>query len=259
MGKVFLVGAGPGNPDLLTLKAARLLGSADVVLHDALVPAAILELVRSQATVIDIGKRCGAKLLTQDEINSLLVHHARTAEVVVRLKGGDPSVFGRAGEEIAALTEADVEFEIVPGISTALAASASAKISLTDRRFASSVTFMTAHRGNGQETVEWNRLATSGSTLAIYMPGRDYRALSTQLRAAGLAPETPCVVVSHVALPSEQRLFTTLMGLPRQEPLPAPSLLIVGRCSSGVEEITVHAMSVASRKVQFAEDNAVHT
>lgn len=253
MGKVFLVGAGPGNPELLTLKAARLLALADVVLHDALVPTAILAMVRSQATVIDIGKRCGAKLLTQDEINSLLVHHARCANVLIRLKGGDPSVFGRSGEEIEALTTSDVEFEIVPGISTALAAAAAAMISLTDRRFASSVTFMTAHRGDGPDAVEWNRLASSGSTLAIYMPGSDYGALSKHLRAAGLAPQTPCVIVSHVALPSEQRLFTTLMGLPRQQSLPAPSLLIVGRCASGVAEVDIDVARATNRTVRVAD------
>lgn len=257
MGKVFLVGAGPGNPDLLTLKAARQLASADVVLHDALVSPAILALVRPQATVIDIGKRCGAKLLTQEEINSLLVHHARTADVVIRLKGGDPSVFGRSGEEIAALVEAGVEFEIVPGISTALAAAASANISLTDRRFASSVTFMTAHRGSGPEAVEWNRLVTSGSTLVIYMPGSDYRALSTQLRAAGLTPETACVIVSHVSLASEQRVFTTLSGLPCLEPLPAPSLVVVGQCASGIEAIDASALSMASQELPSADAGAV--
>jgi uroporphyrin-III C-methyltransferase len=239
MGKVFLVGAGPGDPELLTVKAVRLLNAADVVLHDALVSPAILDTIRKQATVIDIGKRCGRKLLTQDEINSLLVQHARSSDVVIRLKGGDPSVFGRSGEEIAALTAADVEFEIVPGITTALAAAASAKISLTDRRFASSLTLMTAHRGSGEHAVEWNRLVNSGSTIAIYMPGSDYRELSIQLRSAGLAADTPCVVVSNAALPQEQKLYTSLERLPQHAALPAPVFLIVGRCASAIEKVEI--------------------
>jgi uroporphyrin-III C-methyltransferase len=241
MGKVFLVGAGPGDPELLTVKAVRLLAEADIVLHDNLVSSAILALVRKSATIVDIGKRCGRKLLTQAEINDLLVAHSRSSALVVRLKGGDPSVFGRAGEEIAALTEAGVEFEIVPGITTALAAAASAKISLTDRRFASSVTLMTAHRGSGEDAVEWERLVTSGSTVAIYMPGSNYRGLSAQLHSAGLPHDTPCVVVSNVALPKEQKLYTSLDGLSRCNALPAPAFLIVGRCASAIERVEVDA------------------
>lgn len=244
MGKVFLVGAGPGDPDLLTVKAVRILGTANIVMHDALVAPAVLAMVRKGATVIDIGKRCDRKLLTQTEINSLLVEYARSASIVVRLKGGDPSVFGRAGEEITALNEAGVEFEIVPGITTALAAAAAAKISLTDRRFASSVTLMTAHRGQDEDAVEWNRLVTSGSTIAIYMPGTDYRALSGHLRSAGLASDTPCVVVSNTALPSEQKLFTNLEGLAKCAALPAPAFVVVGRCASAIEPVQFEAMSL---------------
>jgi uroporphyrin-III C-methyltransferase len=255
MGKVFLVGAGPGDPDLLTVKAVRVLAAADVVLHDALVSPAILKLASNKATVIDIGKRCGRKLLTQAEINSLLIEHARSSKAVVRLKGGDPSVFGRAGEEISALIEADVEFEIVPGITTVLAAAAAAKISLTDRRFASSVTLMTAHRGSGTDAVEWNRLVTSGSTIAIYMPGTNYAELSIQLRSAGLPRETPCVVVSNVALPSEQKLFTNLEGLARFAALPAPSFLIVGRCTSPLAEAEIEATTLHLEKLSSISIN----
>ena len=235
MGKVYLVGAGPGDPELLTVKAARILSVADVVLHDALVSPAVLALVSPHAAVIDIGKRCGRKLLTQAEINSLLIEHARTSQTVVRLKGGDPSIFGRAGEEIDALNDAAVEFEIVPGITTALAASAAAKISLTDRRFASAVTFLTAHRGRDEDAVEWDRLVTSGSTIAIYMPGSDYREIRTQLHRAGLAMDTPCIVVSHTSQPDEQKLYTSLQQLAAVPALPAPSLLLVGRCASPLE------------------------
>jgi uroporphyrin-III C-methyltransferase len=236
MGKVFLVGAGPGDPDLLTVKAARILAAATVVLHDALVTPAILALA-PQAEHIDIGKRCGRKLLTQSEINDLLIAHSRKGGSVVRLKGGDPSIFGRAGEEIAALLEAGIEFEIVPGVSTALAAAASAKISLTDRRYASAVTFMTGHRRPGDEEVEWNRLVTSGSTLAIYMPGSNYGEIVANLRSAGLDVTTPCVVISHAGRREEQKLFTDLASLAVAQPLPAPSLLIVGQCARSLDTV----------------------
>jgi len=136
MGKVYLIGAGPGDPELLTVKAARILASADIVLHDALVTQEILKLAAPKARIIDVGKRCGQKLLTQDEINAYLIHASSVAGMVVRLKSGDPLIFGRAGEEIEALRNAGVEFEIVSGITSALAAAAAARVSLTDRRFA---------------------------------------------------------------------------------------------------------------------------
>jgi uroporphyrin-III C-methyltransferase len=246
MGKVFLVGAGPGDPELLTLKALRLLQRADVVLHDGLVTREIIELIRPEARVIDIGKRCGQKLLTQDEINSLLIDFAREMECVVRLKGGDPSVFGRAGEEIEALTAAEVAYEIVPGITSALAAAAAAGLSLTDRRFASSVVLATAHRGTGQDAVEWDRLVNSGSTLAIYMPGTDYAQLSASLTTAGLDRQTPCAVVSCIGRKGEQVLWATVASLARCAALPAPAHVIVGRCANPPEryEAAIETMRV---------------
>jgi uroporphyrin-III C-methyltransferase len=237
MGKVFLVGAGPGDPELLTVKAVRLLGQADIVLHDALVPQAILDVIRPGATVIDIGKRRGHKLLTQQEINSLLVSFASNNEMVVRLKGGDPSIFGRAGEEIEALTEAGIEFEIVPGITAACASAAAAGVSLTDRRFASSLVFTTAHRRTGAAATEWNRLVTSESTVVIYMPGQEYREVSELLRDAGIEGDTPCTVVSSAGTPAQSVLRTHLASLARTTALPAPSLLIVGRCASALTQL----------------------
>ncbi len=231
MGKVFLVGAGPGDPELLTLRAARLLGQANIVLHDALVTTEILAMISPAAKIIDIGKRCGRKLLTQAEINSLLIFYATTVEVVVRLKGGDPCILGRAGEEIEALTAAGIAFDIVPGITSALAGAAAAGISLTDRRFASSVVFTTAHRGDGADAVGWDKLVSSNSTLAIYMPGSDYRRLSEQLRNAGLTPHTPCVVISGVGIPDQQMLWTNIGRLASRDSLPSPALVIVGRCA----------------------------
>ncbi len=232
MGKVYLVGGGPGDPDLLTLKAARLLEQADVVLHDALISHAVLDLIGPKAKIIDIGKRCGHKLLTQAEINLLLICYAERNQVVVRLKGGDPGIFGRAGEEIEALMEAAIPFEIVPGITAALAGAAIAGVSLTDRRFASSVIFMTAHRAPGADGVEWDRLVSSRSTLVIYMPGNSYSELSHQLCAAGLDSTTPCAVISSVGSPGQQVLVADLGSLHRYSSLPAPALVIVGSCAN---------------------------
>src|SRR5438552_14691267 len=163
-GKVYLVGAGPGDPELLTLKAARLLAGADVVLHDALVSDGVLALISPGAEVINVGQRAGQKLLTQDEINSLLSSYAPTRQTVVRLKGGDQTIFGRAGEEIEALRKGGIEYEIVPGISAALGAAATAGISLTDRRVASQIVFTTVSRGSDGSVMEWG-CVTSSTTL----------------------------------------------------------------------------------------------
>jgi uroporphyrin-III C-methyltransferase len=256
MGKVFLVGAGPGDPELLTLKAARLLGEADAVLHDALVTQPILNLIGPKAKVIDIGKRCGHKLLTQAEINSLLISSAKTVETVVRLKGGDPSIFGRAGEEIEALMEAGVGFEIVPGITSALASAAAAGITLTDRRFASSVVFLTAHRRPGADGVEWDKLVSSRSTLVIYMPGGDHGHLSHQLSAAGLDSSTPCAMVSSAGRPAQQVLWADLVSLARHSSLPAPSLLIVGQCASPLPRFE-YLNGCDSRRAEHTHEVAV--
>jgi uroporphyrin-III C-methyltransferase len=249
MGKVYLVGAGPGDPELLTVKAVRILAAADVVLFDGLVSQQILELVNDAAIRVDIGKRCGHKLLSQDEINALLVNYSRSFKNVVRLKGGDPSIFGRSGEEIEALTNAGIDFEIVPGITTALAAAAAAGISLTDRRLASSVTLLTAHRGTGLGAVEWNRLVTSGSTIAIYMPGHNYPELSSNLRAAGLPSDTPCVVVSRATLSDERIVPSTVAQLALLEPLESPTHIIVGRCANPAQVVVSELQDQRSAKL----------
>lgn len=232
-GKVYLVGAGPGDPDLLTLKAARILGTADVVLHDALVSREVLVLVAKDAERIDVGKRCGRKLLTQEEINALLISYTRAHEVVVRLKGGDPLIFGRAGEEIEALRRAGVDFEIVPGITAAMGAAAAARISLTDRRVASQVLFTTAHRvGDGIEA-DWSRV-TRTTTLVVYMPGADHTHVAQLLRDSGWPAEMPCAIVSAATSNHQKILRTNLAALPNEPALPAPALLIVGRVASQV-------------------------
>lgn len=234
MNRVYLVGAGPGDPELLTVKALFLLRRADVVLHDALISPEILALISTSAKVIDVGKRCGQNLLTQEEINALLVHHAHNARTVVRLKGGDPTIFGRVGEETGALREAGIAYEIVPGITSALAGAAAAGISLTDRRFASSVVFATAHRDSGSEAIEWDRLVSSRSTLVIYMPGRSQETLAQHLMAAGLDRHTPCAVVSCAGRVEQSVSLTSIGKLRQTIAPPAPSLVIVGRCAGEI-------------------------
>lgn len=231
MGKVYLIGAGPGDPELLTLKATRLLATADVVLHDALVSPGVLAMVSRKAELIDVGKRAGRKLLTQDEINSLLVSYAKTRASVVRLKGGDPSIFGRAGEEIEALREAGIDYEIVPGITAALGAAAVAGISLTDRRIASQVILATFSRGGEASAMDWSGL-TSTTTLVLYMPGANYAEVAERLCEAGLPGDLPCVIVSGACGPQQQIRWSNVERLAREEKLPAPALLIVGRVAS---------------------------
>lgn len=231
MGKVYLVGAGPGDPELLTLKAARLLAQADIVLHDSLVSREVLERISPGVKVIDVGKRCGKKLLTQDEINALLVSHAVSHEVVVRLKGGDPSIFGRAGEELEALRNANVEFEVVPGVTAALGAAAAAGISLTDRRVASQVLLTTFSRGLDANAMDWGCL-TPATTLVLYMPGPDYTEVARRLAEAGLPGDLPCVIVSGASGSQQQVRWSSIDALATEEKLPAPALMIVGRVAS---------------------------
>jgi uroporphyrin-III C-methyltransferase len=227
---VHLVGAGPGDPELLTRKALRLLESADVVLHDALVSPEILQLIPAHTEIIDVGKRAGTKFLTQQDINALLVAAAQNSKnkIVVRLKGGDPSLFGRATEEIDSLRAANIPFEIVPGISAAFAAAAAAKISFTDRRIASHVLFTTFSRSPEAQLLPLIGL-TPDTTVAIYMPGSDYAHVSRYLIDSGFTPETPCVVVSRASHKDQTEHRTTVAALAEQKSLPAPSLLLAGR------------------------------
>jgi uroporphyrin-III C-methyltransferase len=223
---------------LLTLKAARLLARADVVLHDALVSDAVLAMISPAAEIINVGKHAGQKLLTQDEINALLVSFGRKRPTVVRLKGGDPSIFGRAGEEIEALRRAGIEYEIVPGISAALGAAAAAGITLTDRRVASQILLTTFSRGTDGRVMDWG-CVTSTTTLVLYMPGADYAEVSERLLDGGLPADLPCVIVSHATDSQQQVRWSNVARLASEEKLPAPALLIVGRVAShDVESIS---------------------
>jgi uroporphyrin-III C-methyltransferase len=226
-GTVYLVGAGPGDPELLTRRAWRVLQSADVVLHDGLVPREVLATLPPTAQVVNVGKRCGAKSISQEEINALMVQLAREGKTVARLKSGDPLLFGRAGEEIDALRRAGVEFEIVPGVTAALGAAASAQISLTDRRHASRIVFVTAHREGGTGLTNEGHIVAD-TTYVIYMPGGHYSELAAELQAAGFAADIPCVVISRATTDEETISFTTVARLPERPKAASPSLIIVG-------------------------------
>src|SRR5579863_5802287 len=211
-GKVYLVGAGPGDPELLTRKAWRVLQSAAVVLHDDLVPEEILGALPPTAQQVNVGKRCGAKSISQDEINALMVQLAHEGKIVARLKSGDPLLFGRAGEEMEALRRAGIDFEVVPGVTAALGAAAAAQISLTDRRHASRVVFVTAHREGGTGLQDERQVA-AGTTYVIYMPGNRYAELAAELQAAGIGSEVPCVVISRATTRLETMICTTVAEL----------------------------------------------
>jgi uroporphyrin-III C-methyltransferase len=228
-GKVYLVGAGPGDPELLTVRALRLLESADVVLHDDLVSAAVLQLANPRAAVTSVGKRFGQAKITQAEIHTLMIDAARAGHSVVRLKSGDPLIFGRAGEEFAALRAAGIPFAVVPGITAALAAGAMLGLPLTERTSASKLIFLTGHHAaeSGRAPL-WTGTLPDAATLVLYMPGRDLGRIARELAAAGVHADTPCCAVSHVATAQQTHAACRLADLPLLVCGPAPLLLLVG-------------------------------
>ncbi len=227
-GKVFLVGAGPGDPELLTLKAVRVLRSAEVVLHDDLVGTGVLDVIPKTAQVHNVGKRCGRPSMTQNEINALLVAVGSLGLQVVRLKGGDPLIFGRAGEELEALRAAGIPVEIIPGVSSALAAAAAAQIPVTHRELSSALVFLAGHHAKGQRPDGFIESLSPKMTYAIYMPGYDYAVMSARLVKGGLPSDTPCAIVSQVASEGERVFRTTLRDLASAPHLPSPTMLFVG-------------------------------
>ena len=228
-GKVYLVGAGPGAPDLLTLRAAEVLKRADIVFHDALVHPEIIGLA-SGAERIAVGKRCGKHSTAQRFINKRLVDAARRYRTVVRLKGGDPMLFGRAHEELSALRAAGIEYEVVPGVTAALAASADLGISLTQRGLARSVVFLTPRVGEGEKANDWARTAASSDTAVIYMGAGQADMIASTLLAHGMPAATPVVVVENASLPECRRLKLTLRDLPRLADLglSGPAVILLG-------------------------------
>ena len=234
-GKVYLVGAGPGAPDLLTLRAADVLARADVVFHDALVHPDTIGLARS-AERIAVGKRCGKHSTAQRFINKRLIDAARKHRVVVRLKGGDPMLFGRAQEEIAALENAGIDYEVVPGVTAALAASAELGISLTRRGAARSVAFVTPRVGEGEKANAWARAAAASDTAVIYMGAGQAGLIASALLAQGLSAATPVVVVESASLPERRQWRLALRDLARIADfgVTGPALILVGEVYADV-------------------------
>ncbi|WP_455176067.1 uroporphyrinogen-III C-methyltransferase [Azospirillum largimobile] len=231
MGTVTLVGAGPGDPDLLTVAAVKALAAAEVVLYDALVGDGILDLAHPGAERICVGKRSGRHSLPQGEINALIAFHAQRGKRVVRLKGGDPMVFGRAGEEIEHLDSLGIPVRVIPGITAALGCAASTGLSLTKRGVSRAVTFVTAHGREGERfEPDWARLADPQGTLAIYMGREQARAVGQGLTGAGLPATTPVLAVENGCRPDERRYWTTLGEMAEQGVAAGkgPTLLLVG-------------------------------
>ncbi len=234
IGTVYLVGAGPGDPDLLTLRAARLLASAELVVHDGLVDPAIMAMIPKAARLVSVAKSRARHTLQQHEINALLVREALAGTDVIRLKGGDPFIFGRGGEEAEACHQAGVRVEVVPGVSAALGAAAAAQIPLTHRENASIVSFV-AGQCKGLSDQNWAGLAGVGRTLVIYMGVATSEAIAEKLMADGLAPDMPIAVIENAARPSMRVLRATLAGLGAlvaEERVKSPALIVIGEVTA---------------------------
>lgn len=244
IGRVALVGAGPGDPDLLTVKAARLLAGARTVLYDQLVGDAVLALVPADAERIYVGKRAGCHAVPQDGIIAMMVALARAGRDVIRLKGGDPYVFGRGGEEAQALAAVGIPFEVVPGISAAQGASACAGIPLTHRDHAAAVVFATGHPKDEGDEPDWAALARAGQTVVFYMGVSNLPRICRQMVAHGLRADTPAAVIERATLPEQRVVRGTLLTLPAiasSQSVKAPALIIIGSV------VSLHGMLVAPR------------
>lgn len=248
-GTVWLVGAGPGDPDLLTRKAERLLAQADIVLHDALISAEVLA-IAAQAELISVGKRSGRHSMSQDQINALILIAAREKRRVVRLKGGDPSIFGRSAEEMHHLLAHDISVRICPGITTASAAAASGLASLTLRGQARKLTFVTAHARAGETLrLDWASLARDDTTLAFYMGRGAAAEIKQGLIEAGRAPDTPVLIATNVSMPGENVVrgrLDALGFLVRAISNDAPTLILVGEAVAALDQPAQRAQRVQS-------------
>ena len=230
-GEVFLVGAGPGDPDLLTVKALRRLGKADIVLHDRLVSEPIMNLINEHAEVIHVGKARSNHSVPQDQINQMLVDYARAGKCVVRLKGGDPFIFGRGGEEIETLAEQGVRFQVVPGITAASGCSSYAGIPLTHRDYAQSVRFITGHLQNNTTNLPWQDFVQNRQTLVFYMGLVGLPIIAEQLVAHGMSPDMPVALVSRGTMPDQVVVtgtLETIAGKVADSGVRAPTVIIVG-------------------------------
>ena len=230
-GKVFLVGAGPGDPGLLTVRAAELIASADLIAVDALVSVEVMARIPSGMDVVYVGKRAGAHAMPQEEINALLIAEARKGKRVVRLKGGDPFVFGRGAEEAEELTAAGIPVEIVPGISSAIAGPAYAGIPVTHRRFATSLTIVTAHEAEGSTGIAWSTLADRNGTVVFLMGLGNLPMIVRNLREHGVAADKPIAVISKATTPQQRTVDGTLTNIVQRvadASLEAPAVIVVG-------------------------------
>jgi uroporphyrin-III C-methyltransferase len=248
-GRVYLVGAGPGDPELLTVRAARLLAQADAVVYDHLVGPEVLALACADAERIYVGKQRSLHSMQQEEINALLVRLARAGRTVVRLKGGDPFIFGRGGEELQALAAAHVAFEVVPGITAASGVASHAGIPLTHRDYAQRCTFVTGHLKDGSSDLDWAALARPRQTVVIYMGLSGLPGICTQLQAHGLPADWPAAVVSHGTLAAQRVVCATLATLAdavAREHLDSPCLTIVGEVVRLREELAWFGAEVAA-------------
>lgn len=252
-GHVWLVGAGPGAEDLLTLRAQRVMMEADVLVYDALVPQAIIDMGRRDAERLSVGKRKGCHTKSQEEINDLLVHLGRQGKRVVRLKSGDPLVFGRAGEEMAALRAAGISYEVVPGITSAFAAAADFELPLTLRGVASSLIFTTGHDLTGDVLPDWASLALSGATIAVYMGRTVAASVAGRLMQAGLPAETTVAIIENASRNDRRLLHGILRDLPdleHRDELTGPVMVIIGDAVAGanfeLSEPLVHREAIAS-------------
>ncbi|MFA7587298.1 MAG: uroporphyrinogen-III C-methyltransferase [Novosphingobium sp.] len=246
-GKIWLVGAGPGDPDLLTLRAARLIMQARIIVHDGLVSPAILAMAKAGAQLVSVAKSRSNHTMRQEDINALLVREALAGHDVVRLKGGDPFIFGRGGEEAEAARAAGVAVEVVPGVSAALGAAAAAQIPLTHRKAASVVSFV-AGQCKGLSDQNWVGLAGKGRTLVIYMGVATAEAISEKLMADGLTPDMPVAVIENATRPNMRVLRGPLAGLPElvtRESVKSPALIVIGEVSAEPEtELAALALEV---------------
>lgn len=239
-GEVVLLGAGPGDPELLTLKGMKALQQADMVVYDSLANPALLQHLRPEAKTLYVGKRKGRHSMTQNEINQLLIRLAQQGLKVVRLKGGDPMIFGRAGEEMRQLADAGIRCHVIPGISAALGASANTRMPLTHRDYASAVTFISAHRQDGSVRLEPALLVDARQTLVFYMGLSALTDILSALQAAGRPLHTPIAVVANACLPKQQCLQGTLSSISQQvaeAKVPSPALIIVGECVRYAQEL----------------------
>lgn len=230
-GAVYLVGAGPGNPELLTVRALRLINSAEVACYDNLVAEEIVALLPEQCEKIYVGKKSSNHALPQDDINLLLVKLAQTGKRVLRLKGGDPFIFGRGGEEIETLAEHGIPFEVVPGITSAAGAAAHAGIPLTHRDHAQSCTFVTGHRREGEEELDWPRLTNANETIVVYMGVAQAATICQQLIAHGRTADTPAAIIERATTARQRVVSGTLATLPaliEEHAVKPPALLIIG-------------------------------